>query len=1198
MHGGVKVYRGTAAAARNYVEADRSRADDYYLAEGTGIASRFTAGRDRRAIELESLTGDRYEAWVAGLDPDSGEPRGRLRPDAHGVRFIEVVVNGPKSWSIAAELHADIAAVYEAAQGRAVEQIVAWLGQHATTRVGPRGAQVAVPVERMEAVTVRHYTSRAGDPHRHLHLQINARVFAAGKWRGLDTVAVRDSINAINGIGHAAVMCDPEFRAVLAAHGYTISETGEIAQLAEFIGVFSRRAAQIGANIDRYEADWRAAHSGEAPGPGQWRTWDARAWADARPDKVTPQPGADMNGRWLEVLATLGYRDRDKPIQLALALPAALDRDAAAAEVLARLGAARSAWNTADVRGEVEQLLAREHLVADVAARDELAEDVTARALGLCVPLREKDATPEHVRALTSRHVLDVEADLVAGLAARGAQRATPATVIHIDALDAGQRAAVAALTGEAHLVVLEGAAGVGKTNTLASAREALATQGSRLVVVTPTLKAAQAASDQIGAHAGSAAWLAFQHGWRWDRAGRWTRLGHGEVDPVTGLVYDGPSQEAQLHVGDVLLVDEAGMLGQDTANALLTIADEHGARLALVGDRHQLPAVGRGGVLDLAHRWADPTACVSLEVVRRFTRESTTGEGHPIRVPDLVYALLSLQMRQGDNPAKVFDALDARRQIQLHNSEHDRMQAIAGEVLAARQSGRTIGVIVDTREQAAALNATIRDRLIASKLVDDRATTSLIDGQRVGAGDSVATRRNDHRLDVANRDTWTVTHVRADGSVTVASGDRGQRVLPAEYVREHVELAYATTAHGAQGSTTTTAHLVLDDHTTAASAYVAMTRGRETNSVHLVADDLDDAREQWVDAFARDRADLGVAHAAARAAQQATGYTVARPLHQVLADLRDAWNQQADRQRELQRATALRERLAEMIALREQRDRALAVLDPRREQAQAAARRARAEADRSAAVIDRHAEQLRDRLLQHWHEQHQYAQDAARTVLAGPGRLGQRLFAVNRATETLARWSTDWQPYLPEMPTSTDRIARFATWSSDGHRIVDALYDYARAQAQRARPEHADLQQASEAAEQRHLQAWRDADRVHSHYETYRIRHGALGYADDLDQRLEQADQQVDAGQTRLDHVNRRLDRLSREPAIASQPGDWLDNHYERWRADDAALGRLAEARTALAIDTAARERMHSVEHEYHTVQHDMGRHGPSFGR
>jgi exodeoxyribonuclease V alpha subunit len=40
MHGGVKVYRGAPRAARNYVETDRSRADDYYLAEGTGIAQR------------------------------------------------------------------------------------------------------------------------------------------------------------------------------------------------------------------------------------------------------------------------------------------------------------------------------------------------------------------------------------------------------------------------------------------------------------------------------------------------------------------------------------------------------------------------------------------------------------------------------------------------------------------------------------------------------------------------------------------------------------------------------------------------------------------------------------------------------------------------------------------------------------------------------------------------------------------------------------------------------------------------------------------------------------------------------------------------------------------------------------------------------------------------------------------------------
>lgn len=43
MRGGVKFYRGSASAARSYVEADRSRVDDYYLAEGTGVAERYVA---------------------------------------------------------------------------------------------------------------------------------------------------------------------------------------------------------------------------------------------------------------------------------------------------------------------------------------------------------------------------------------------------------------------------------------------------------------------------------------------------------------------------------------------------------------------------------------------------------------------------------------------------------------------------------------------------------------------------------------------------------------------------------------------------------------------------------------------------------------------------------------------------------------------------------------------------------------------------------------------------------------------------------------------------------------------------------------------------------------------------------------------------------------------------------------------------
>ena len=89
---------------------------------------------------------------------------------------------------------------------------------------------------------------------------------------------------------------------------------------------------------------------------------------------------------------------------------------------------------------------------------------------------------------------------------------------------------------------------------------------------------------------------MAHQHGWRWDATGAWTRIAAD------------PAPDAVLHASDLLLVDEAGMLDQDTARALLTIADETGARVALLGDRHQLPAVGRGGVLDLALAGHTPT--------------------------------------------------------------------------------------------------------------------------------------------------------------------------------------------------------------------------------------------------------------------------------------------------------------------------------------------------------------------------------------------------------------------------------------------------------------------------------------------------------------------------------------------------------------------------------------------------------------
>jgi hypothetical protein len=427
----------------------------------------------------------------------------------------------------------------------------------------------------------------------------------------------------------------------------------------------------------------------------------------------------------------------------------------------------------------VERLIAAAGVVVNAGVRLELAEDLTTRAMRECVPLLDRDGVPEHIRTWTSARVVAVEAELIARLAARTATgvadaeltplstHLTPPVTLAAGAgrLDADQAAVVAALAGPRPLLVVEGAAGAGKTTTLATTRLLLEEQGRRMVVVTPTLKAAKVAAAGVGAAAGSAAWLAHQHGWRWDDDGAWTRLAAGDVDPATGRTYLGPQVAARLRPGDLLVVDEAGMLDQDTAHALLTIADECRVRVALLGDRHQLAAVSRGGVLDLAIGQVDAGAYLTLEGLHRFTRVDEAGR----TVPDVGYADLTLAMRTGENPGKVFDALLARGRIHLHPDAEALREALAATAAASYVNGQRLAVVVDTREQAAEFNTAIREALVAAGRVDDLHALITRAGQWIGAGDRIVTRRNDAALDVANRDTWVVDAVGRDGSLLVA---------------------------------------------------------------------------------------------------------------------------------------------------------------------------------------------------------------------------------------------------------------------------------------------------------------------------------------------------------------------------------------------------------------------------------------------
>ena len=86
------------------------------------------------------------------------------------------------------------------------------------------------------------------------------------------------------------------------------------------------------------------------------------------------------------------------------------------------------------------------------------------------------------------------------------------------------------------------------------------------------------------------------------------------------------------------------------------------------------------------------------------------------------------------------------------------------------------------------------------------------------------------------NRQTWTITEAHADGRLTIDDAERGSVVLPAKYVAAHVELGWAVTGYGNQGTTTDHAIAVVEPSSTRAGTYVAMTRGRHRN-VALVVD-------------------------------------------------------------------------------------------------------------------------------------------------------------------------------------------------------------------------------------------------------------------------------------------------------------------------------------------------------------------------
>lgn len=124
-------FHGNGGAARRYVEANRSRADEYYLGADQAVAEYTVIHANAEVTATRSLSADEYEGWVDWVNPETGESMGIPRKPG-AVRkgsplFAEMTINAPKSLSVAAALHPDVSAALDAAQQDAAQEIQRFL---------------------------------------------------------------------------------------------------------------------------------------------------------------------------------------------------------------------------------------------------------------------------------------------------------------------------------------------------------------------------------------------------------------------------------------------------------------------------------------------------------------------------------------------------------------------------------------------------------------------------------------------------------------------------------------------------------------------------------------------------------------------------------------------------------------------------------------------------------------------------------------------------------------------------------------------------------------------------------------------------------------------------------------------------------------------------------------------------------------
>lgn len=277
----------------------------------------------------------------------------------------------------------------------------------------------------------------------------------------------------------------------------------------------------------------------------------------------------------------------------------------------------------------------------------------------------------------------------------------------------------------------------------------------------------------------------------------------------LASWMYSWKKGTEKLSAKDILVVDEAGMVGSRQMAYLLDQVQKANAKIILVGDPEQLQAIEAGAAFRAIAERAGSVELTEVWRQRKDWQRSATAE-----------------FATGNTRKALTRYQDAGAIVVEATQEAARVRLVA-EWIAARSPERSAIIMAHTRKDAAVLNQQARRLLNEAGQLGVETELETSRGKMTFAkGDRVMFLRNDRSLGVKNGTLGTAEFVAAN-TLQVRTDDGRQIKID---LRNYADIAhgYAVTIHKAQGVSVDQSFVLasagFDRHLT----YVAMSRHRD----------------------------------------------------------------------------------------------------------------------------------------------------------------------------------------------------------------------------------------------------------------------------------------------------------------------------------------------------------------------------------